>query len=269
MNNFSSELSSKINNKTAKGNMLVVAFDTVYVERGKIFEGGEIGVRCGSYYKTFMHLPSVAIQTPLCASMFPWRMAVSYINNTSGLPTLYPTSFVTRVGYRNIALAERELSKSNMMCCGALEIFDAISSLLGICDVNTYYGEAALMLQNCVNGDVLARYPINRYEPFELRLLLSFIVRDIENRVDVHVIAAKLYNTFTCMLKLVIEMIFKRVKVNSIVLSGVVFKNDFMLKSIVDFLRIYNIDIYYHFSNKFEGLCNCERCRDNFNIAIN
>ncbi|MEG1574521.1 MAG: carbamoyltransferase HypF, partial [Bacteroidales bacterium] len=74
----------------------------------------------------------------------------------------YPISFVKRVGEGNIMDIEKmirgEVNSPKTSSGGRL--FDAVASLIGICDNNFYQGEAAIMLEQAAMNDTIRRYPI-------------------------------------------------------------------------------------------------------------
>lgn len=108
--------------------------------------GGEFFWCDRATYRRLAHLEYIPLPGGDKAAFEPWRMAVAYLWQY-GLP--YPRSFVQRIGKSKIRLLERMMEKG-VQCPSASSagrLFDAVSSLLGLCDRSTRQGEAAILLE--------------------------------------------------------------------------------------------------------------------------
>lgn len=95
-------------------------------------------------YRRLAHFEYVPLPGGDKAAMEPWRMAVAYLRQY-GLP--YPPDFVGRIGADKIRVLERMLEKGVQCPSGssAGRLFDAVSSLAGLCDRVSRQGEAAIL----------------------------------------------------------------------------------------------------------------------------
>ena len=129
-------------------------------------------------------------------------------------------------------------------------IFDAVASLLGLCDKQTYEGEAAMYLQAIAeayvddNGFVMDDTYFKEgssYFSIPTASLIQGIVADIKNGKAKNYIAAKFHYS----LVLLIDVIAKQAGVEKICFSGGVFQNDLL----VDWIqKEYNdrYQMYFH-----------------------
>ena len=113
-------------------------------------------------------------------------------------------------------------------------IFDAIASLLELCDKQTYEGEAAMYLQALAEKYVSANGFImdDSYFKKDLNLnqistasLIQGIMLDIKKRKEKNYIAAKFHYSLVCLL----ENVAKNINVEKICFSGGVFQNTLLV----------------------------------------
>jgi len=84
----------------------------------------------------------------------PWRVAVSYLRDAFGtkdfLRHIEPTGLCDRIGSKAIedVLKITENEVFSPYSSGAGRLFDAVSSIMGACDLNTFEGEASMALES-------------------------------------------------------------------------------------------------------------------------
>jgi hydrogenase maturation protein HypF len=109
-------------------------------------------------------------------------------------------------------------------------IFDAVASLLNLCDIQTYKGEASGYLQGIAaqyvekNGFVMDGSYFKtevQFYPIPTALLMQTIIADIEAGLDKRYIAAKLYYSMVSL----IGQVAQRTHINDICFSGDIFQN--------------------------------------------
>ena len=128
-------------------------------------------------------------------------------------------------------------------------IFDAVSSLLGLGQKNTYEGEAAMYLESVAQNhcNQKGKYP-NAYNislkpdsSIDLTELIGTILQDLASNVNAGQIAAKFHSTIVK----IIEDMALHSRVRSIAFSGGVFQNALLVDMIVGKLdEGYNL--YFH-----------------------
>jgi hydrogenase maturation protein HypF len=121
---------------------------------------------------------------------------------------------------------------------GAGRLFDAVSALTGVCDRNTFEGEAAIALEAVTLDDIHEDYPVDVIfkDPMEIDFSMTFlsILKDMERKVDIRVIASKFHNTVSSS---IINVVLKLSQINNIrkvVLSGGVFQNFYLLNRVMN-----------------------------------
>ncbi|MGR9035696.1 MAG: carbamoyltransferase HypF, partial [Gammaproteobacteria bacterium] len=133
------------------------------------------------------------------------------------------------------AFTERELkflsaALSKRINCptttSAGRMFDAAASLLGLCHVNAFEGQAAMALEDCAGGvmsDDCYPFQINETEPriIDWRMMWEQMIDDIK-RISREAIAEKFHNTLSEMILAAAMQSGER----TIVLSGGCFQND-------------------------------------------
>lgn len=108
--------------------------------------GGEFFLCDQAAYRRLAHFEYVPLPGGDKAAAEPWRMAVAYLWQYR-LP--YPPGFVRRIGADKIRMLESLLAKGIHcpLSSSGGRLFDAVSSLLGICDWSAREGEAAILLE--------------------------------------------------------------------------------------------------------------------------
>ena len=229
-----------------------VAFDgTGYGEDGQIW-GGEFVVCDFQHFERRAHLKYVVLPGGEAAIRKPYRMAVSHLYNlpsalTSGL------ALFDRINPLELEIIrrqiERRINSPLTSSCGRL--FDAVSSLLGICDVITFEGEAAIGLEMLADESVedVYHWPLARGKfPIAINQepILGDIIRDLEAGVPIAVISAKFHNAVAEMISGVCCLIRERDGLSKVALSGGVFQNIYLLKRTLSHLRRKGFMSYIH-----------------------
>jgi len=122
-------------------------------------------------------------------------------------------------------------------------LFDAVASLLDICDHNSFEGEAAMLLETwAARGVCLSHYSVEwKQHSFDTASLMQQIILDLDRQESVERIAYK----FHVWLADVIYEVASKNQIQHVALSGGVFQNALL----IDLLE--------------------ERMKDNFNIYLN
>ncbi len=230
---------------------LGVAFDgTGYGDDGNIW-GSEFFICNGAEYEREMHL--------------------KYVKMTGGDEAmknagLAATAYLYDAGINNAVLAEHEdkLVRSAISMgintwnnCGMGRLFDSVACILGICNLNSYEGECASMLQNaaekyvnrCRNNGVdvnseLFSLPMENRE-FDTASLIWDIYRKAKEK-SAGEVAYIFHNTIADAVVRAAVKMRKKCGVNDIALSGGVFTNRLLLSLCTKFLKKQNFVIYYN-----------------------
>ena len=157
-------------------------------------------------------------------------------------------SFLSAFTQQELSLCLQSLNKKlNTPYTSSIgRLFDAVASLLGVCHINQFEGQAAISLEQLASSiqcdDV---YPVNLIEGPCLKIdwqdMISALISDIDQQ-NKAVIAAKFHNT----LAEVMLQIAKRGQQNTIVLSGGCFQNAYLTETCVERLKSAGFTVYTH-----------------------
>jgi len=224
-----------------KRKVIGVAFDGIgYGADGNIW-GGEFLIADYSHFSRIAQLKYVSLPGGDRAVEQPWRMAVSLLMEAFGkkIPRI---DFINRWKEKiPIILGMIEKRINSPLTSSMGRFFDGVSSLLGICDVNTYEGQAAMELES-VAGDLFSssgnllvqnyRYEIREEKGtfiVETGWIVRGIVRDLESGARPAFIASKFHNSIAEMIKDVSLKIKEKTGICRVALSGGVFQNRLLL----------------------------------------
>jgi len=126
-------------------------------------------------------------------------------------------------------------------------IFDAVSSLLGLCQINHYEGQAAMALENCATqasqSDAFYDFQLTETESLVIdwQPILKQLLDDIQH-LSADIIADKFHNT----LAEIILTVAKHAGEQSIVLSGGCFQNACLVEKTVGKLKTAGFTVVCH-----------------------
>ena len=180
----------------------------------------------------------------------PWRMAVAYLwhyfqDEPAGVP--YPADFVNRIGQERLSRVERTLEEGGHLCsASAGKLLDAISSLLGICDVASYRNEAAILLEQTALSERNAyAYPLSAEgKEISFRPLFEALLHDIANNVPISLLAARFHTTLATVLVQKTRMLIRKTKTKQVVLSGTCFQNKLLTETVRKQFQAAGIRLY-------------------------
>ncbi len=219
-----------------------VAFDgTGYGTDGNIW-GGEFFVGGYKEFKRVYHLKYIPLPGGDKAALQPWRMAVSYIYQTfnGGAP-----KFLSRWKDSNFIISMIEKRVNSPLTSSMGRLFDAVSSIAGVCDINTYEAEAPIRLEAlCQKNTESQSYPYRiENEDIDVSAMIQEILRSGEKPEQ---IATRFHNTIADIVLKVCIKIREKYKIDKVILSGGVFQNKTLTKESVKLLKRLNFAVYTH-----------------------
>jgi hydrogenase maturation protein HypF len=245
-------LASVIAEHNLKDKVIGVCFDGIgYGSDGKIW-GGEFFHGPLTNIKRIGHLEYVPMPGGDKATQEPFRMAISYLYQAFD-----ESIYRLNIGFINkyqtklqdfIAVAKLK----PILTSSAGRLFDAISAILGICDIITYEAQAAIRLQMFAErSKTSGAYRFNIFEEQTMLIVnsqqaLEQIVTDLKNYVSREDIARKFHNGLADVTVRMCVAIRKKTKTKTVCLSGGVFQNKLLHELITTRLRKEKFIVYYN-----------------------
>lgn len=184
----------------------------------------------------------------------PWKTAVSYILDAAGDRAgdyLNKTDFLKKYGNETLekvmmVARSRELSP---LASGAGRLFDAISALLGLCDRNTFEGEAAMTLESFTREGIEEEYPVEfmrekGYTVVNFNAAIIAMVDDVSQAAGNNIIATKFHNTVCSAIRSMVHYLSSHYKITKVALSGGTFQNLYLLNKTIRLLSSDGMQVF-------------------------
>lgn len=236
------------------GKVIGVAFDgTGYGDDGQIW-GGEFFVGDYSTFKRQAYFEYVPLPGGEIGIKEPWRMAMSYLVQIYGEDLIpYKLPFLNQIGTDRINIVIQQIIKriNTPLTSSVGRLFDAVSSLIGLCNVIEYEGQAAIRLEKIasIENDYLYPYEIIQRTPgYQIRVhqLITAIVEDLFKGREISRISGAFHRTVSSIILDVCQLLREKFNINQVVLSGGVFQNRLLLGLISDNLGKKGYRVYAH-----------------------
>lgn len=211
--------------KKMVGKVLGVAFDGTGYGDDKNLWGGEFMVCDYEGFERVAHINYFKILGGTKAIKEPRRIALSLLFD------LYGEEAITLENPTTKAFSQSELKTyfiawkkglNSPLSSSVGRLFDAVASLLDVCQVMSFEGESGMMLEELYDSSVEGHYTFN-YKDGYIDVLPS--VQEMLLETDIKVAASKFFHT----LVEIISVIYKKYDL-ALVLSGGVFQNRVLLK---------------------------------------
>ena len=137
--------------------------------------------------------------------------------------------------------------------------FDAVASIIGICQEANYEAQAAIELEAVVDPTETGAYPVEitletedpahpdaRQLLLEQSVIISSVVDDYLSGIPTSVIAARFHNSLANAAAEVCQLLKERTGLTKVVLSGGVWQNITLLEKTIDLLKNRDFKVYYH-----------------------
>jgi hydrogenase maturation protein HypF len=235
-----------------------VAFDGLGYGIDGAFWGGEFIVADFSEFIRVAYLEYVSMPGGTKAIKEPYRMAISYLYKSYGNEILdLEIEFINRIPKKQLQLLTNVISNklNSPLTSSVGRLFDAVSSLLGICDKVNYEGQSAIELEMAIKvksqKSKVKSYGYTVIKEDEVfivdpKQIIMGIIEDLKKAIPVGVISFKLHNTIVEIIVNICKRIHNITGLNKVVLSGGVFQNMFLLSNAVNRLRVEGFEVYTH-----------------------
>jgi hydrogenase maturation protein HypF len=241
--------------KGIKDEVIGISFDgTGYGIDGNLW-GGEFLIAGIKGFKRAGHFRYIPLPGGEVAVKEPWRIAASYIKDAAGddaMTCLKAIGFLDKYGYDRMLDILKIMDKRQFspLSSGAGRLFDGISAMIGICDKNTFEGEAAIALEAATRPDVIEDYPVDL--KFKETMEIDFshmvlrIMEDLARGEEKGFIASKFHNTVVAVIMRVAEKLSSLHSIKDVVLCGGVFQNMYLLEKAFDVLQSGGLKVHIH-----------------------
>jgi hydrogenase maturation protein HypF len=226
--------------------LLGIAWDGNGLGSDNTLWGGEF-LRIHSHgLERVAHLRSFSLPGGGKAIQEPRRAALGLLyemNSASAFERAAPLFSETELNLLESALI-KQLNCPRTTSIGRL--FDAVASLLGLCQVNHYEGQAAMALEQCaveVHSDLYYDFGIVEKQPYliDWQSMIEQLLADIPI-CEPGLIARKFHNTLTTMIMAIAE----RAGEPAVVLSGGCFQNALLTEQASKQLKSAGFQVYCH-----------------------
>ncbi len=232
-----------------------VALDgTGYGSDGCIWGGEFLTADC-SRFERAAHLEYLPMAGGEAAIKKPWRLAVGYLltllgeNFTGGLPLMREVSSTEL----DLLAAQISSGLNTPLTSSMGRLFDAVSAMLGIRTVIHYEAQAACELETVADTcrEEAGVYPYRlEAEDASCRILLAemleAIVADLRRGTETATIARTFHNTIARMVADTCVTIRDNSDIRNVALSGGVFQNRLLLRTVLPLLEQKGFKVYTH-----------------------
>ncbi|MGQ9631369.1 MAG: carbamoyltransferase HypF [bacterium] len=230
-----------------------VAFDGVgWGGDGSIWGGEFLIANCKEFINCG-HIERVPMPGGDAATRRPARMALSYLHTHFGedramwkelLPSLSE-------GEMRVILRQIERGINSPLTSSVGRLFDTVSSLLGLVDLVTFEGQAAIALEMVADPSEDGRYEYDLYDDGKgivvgFRPLFRGVLDDISLGVSKGRISARFHNALADVIAEVSSSLRDRYSVSLVALSGGVFQNRCLLERTLPLLRDRGFRVLIH-----------------------
>ena len=235
-----------------QGPVLGVALDgTGYGPDGTVW-GGEFLLADRLGFERLAHFKTYPMPGGERAIEEPWRMAASLcraegISWPDGRSAFAPAWWRDGRGEAIEMLIASEVNCPPTSSAGRL--FDAVASLLGLCDAAGYEAQGAIRLEAAVDRTVADHYPytiIREQMPWTLNFgsTLRAVVEDCASGTDKGIVSARFHNTIAAAVTVAARELCAARNLLDVALSGGVFQNRFLFERMVQELSGAGFKVY-------------------------
>ncbi len=233
------------------GPVIGVAFDGLGLGPDDTAWGGEFLIADLLTAERVAHVAPVALPGGDAAAREPWRMALAHLDAAYGDDV--PSGLAVQRRQEKRWTAVRSVARSGVNSPATTSVgrlFDAVSALLGVRDVVTYDGQAAVELELLADPDEQGSYPMpvtdDRPARVEVAALVRALVVDLQAGVPSSVLAARFHTSLAEVVADVCRRLRDERLLSTVALSGGVFCNRFLLAATVRLLEAEGFTVLTH-----------------------
>ena len=232
-----------------------IAFDgTGLGDDGNIW-GAEFFVCDLIDYQRITHFDYLPLPGGDLANEEPWRMAVSYLYKIYGSGFLdMDLQFLKEIDPEKVEMLIRMIDRkiNSPLTSSAGRLFDAVASLLGLCQVASFPAQGPMLLESLlpvhfdhereVTDKMRYKYRFNN--TIHIEDIIQGVVDDLRMDTYHQLIAMKFHNTIISLIFETVKSISIKEGIQKVVLSGGVFQNKYLLEGAEFLLKKNNFQVY-------------------------
>lgn len=213
-----------------------VAFDGAGLGTDGAIWGGEFLVVDGARFARRGHLAYVPLPGGDAAARRPWRCAAAYLALLERASDVRRPNAVPESEWAGVAQLLARPNDRMLRTSSVGRLFDAVASLLGLCHVARFEGEAAMMLEAAADRHVMRGYPVDLGNGDEwtvdVRTMIEHILRDRARGRSIGEIAGAFHIALCDLVVQGCERLRQDTGLETVVLTGGVFMNAFLLERV-------------------------------------
>ncbi len=215
--------------------------------------GGE--VLTGDYrsFDRVAHLNYLPLPGGDLTAKKPYRMAFIYLYELLGERAIrYAQRWLPDMSREEADIIINRLDRGESLLtssCGRL--FDAVSAILGVCQINRYEGQAAMELEAMARHGAAGSYPVRVHSGpqgliMDANPLWLSIIHELEKGITPEIIAARFHRGLAALFTETIRLVRERSGIDQVVMSGGVFYNQILSELMMESLNRMNMKVYVH-----------------------
>jgi hydrogenase maturation protein HypF len=245
-------LASVIAEQRIRTDVIGICFDGIGFGPDAKIWGGEIFTGNLKKFNRVGHLEYIPMPGGDQATQEPYRMAISYLYKTFG-ENIYKLKIPFIARHKSQLHNIIQAARINPIYTSSIgRLFDAVSALLGICDIITYEAQGAIRLQMFAE-----RSRTQESYNFTLKkggagliiktdAVIRQIISDLKRGISKEDIAFKFHKGIAKITLKICSVLRKKNQLNSVAISGGVFQNKLLLETLVKILRQNKFKVYYN-----------------------
>ncbi len=233
-----------------EGEALGVSWDGTGFGLDKSIWGGEFFYSNDSDYRHIAQFKKFRLPGGESAIKEPRRTACGLLYEIYGDSFIdhLPANIKNNFSRNELSIIQRLLSQK-INCpqtSSAGRLFDAVASLLNVCNISNYEGQAAMMLEFAANEEEQGEYLFQTLEDkifiIDWQPIIEGILSDLKQNVHNSIISARFHNT----LAKIILTIAQKLKLKKVILSGGCFQNGYLTEKTIKILENHEFHVYWH-----------------------
>ncbi len=225
-----------------------VCFDgTGYGTDGTIW-GGEFLIADYAGFQRPAFLKPVRLPGGDAATRKPARIAYSYLIASGEFPDGELAALAALSAMEQKTLYTQITRGINSPYTSSMgRLFDAVSSLIGVCQTASYEGQAAIELEAVVDPHETGMYSFERDgQQIDSAAVIQAVIADVRASVPAGVIAARFHNSVAAMIHEICARLGAISGLREVALSGGVFQNVTLLGKTIPLLEDAGFTVYTH-----------------------